>query len=271
MIFIWRHMRWAPHDMAMVSKKQNESEEACSVLIYIGKAYVIQRGGGKRQTQNHKNDTRTGECYTKQHRKQTMNIDAHIEALLFFRGEPTTITKIAELLEKTEDEIKAGLDILETKLHERGVALMRKGDEVMLATAPFASALIEKITKEELTRDLGKAGLETLSIILYRGPISRREIDYIRGVNSNFIVRNLLVRGLVEKIQGSDARSFEYQPTFELLSFLGVTDVKSLPEYEKVQEEIKKFNAAQEKPPESSTEKQESTGTQPEEIADIAS
>ena len=69
----------------------------------------------------------------------------------------------------------------------------------MLGTAPQMSATVETLTKEELMKDLGKAGLETISIILYKGPISRAEIDYIRGVQSNFILRNLLVRGLIEK------------------------------------------------------------------------
>jgi chromosome segregation and condensation protein ScpB len=69
-----------------------------------------------------------------------------------------------------------------------------------LGTVPEASELIEKIIKDELTRELGKSSLETLTIILYKSPIAKPEIDYIRGVNSNYILRNLLVRGLVEKI-----------------------------------------------------------------------
>ena len=123
---------------------------------------------------------------------------------------------------------------------------MRNGNEVMFATAPEASTLIEKITKDELTRDLGKAGLEVLSIILYKGPVARREIDYIRGVNSNFIIRNLLIRGLIEKTESKEGeRSFTYKPTFELLSYMGVSSAHELPEYEKMQAEI---TAVQENP-----------------------
>jgi segregation and condensation protein B len=102
----------------------------------------------------------------------------------------------------------------------------------MLGTAPEASALIEQLTREELSKDLGKAGLETLSIIVYKSPITRADLDYIRGVNSSFILRNLQIRGLVEKITNpADARSFLYRPTFELLQHLGVTRVEDLPEY----------------------------------------
>ena len=101
-------------------------------------------------------------------------------------------------------------------------------------------------TKEELSRDIGKAGLETLSIIIYRGPISRREIDYIRGVNSTFIIRNLLIRGLVEKVQAEkDQRSFLYKPTLELLSFLGVRNFEELPDYAAVRVELEKFMTAE--------------------------
>ena len=82
-------------------------------------------------------------------------------------------------------------------------------------------------------KDLSKATLETLSIVLYKNGATRAEIDYIRGVNSTFSLRALSVRGLVEKIQDpSDNRRFIYKPTFELLSFMGVTKVEELPEYE---------------------------------------
>lgn len=166
-----------------------------------------------------------------------------IEAILFWKGEPQSIKKLATSLAKTEEEIKAGLEILKEKVQNRGVELLWKNDEVMLGTSPKVSAIIERLTKEELVKDLGKAGLETISIIAYKGPISRAEIDYIRGVQSNFILRNLQIRGLVEKVTNpKDARSFLYRPTFELLQFLGVSKIEDLPEYEKVLEEFSKNN-----------------------------
>lgn len=173
-----------------------------------------------------------------------------LEAILFWKGEPQSIKKLATSLAKTEEEIKAGLEILKEKVQNRGVELLYKlaspnqqggNDEVMLGTSPKVSAIIERLTKEELVKDLGKAGLETISIIAYRGPISRAEIDYIRGVQSNFILRNLQIRGLVEKVTNpKDARSFLYQPTFELLQFLGISKISDLPEYEKVMAEFAK-------------------------------
>ena len=170
---------------------------------------------------------------------ENLTIDNEIEAVLFWKGEPQSIKKLAASLNKTEAEIQAGLDVLKEKIKDRGVELVTKDDEVMLGTAARHSPLIERLTKEELVRDLGRAGLETISIIAYKGPISRAEIDYIRGVQSNFILRNLLIRGLVEKVTNeADHRSFLYRPTFELLSFLGVARIEELPEYDRVKAEL---------------------------------
>lgn len=170
---------------------------------------------------------------------EEINLDSQIEAILFWKGEPVAIKKLAANLNKTEDEIRASLEILKEKIKGRGVELVFKNDEVMLGTAAKMSPLIEKLTKEELVRDLGRAGLETLSIIVYKGPISRAEIDYIRGVQSNFILRNLQIRGLVEKITNpKDARSFLYRPTFDLLSFMGISKIEDMPEYAAVQNEL---------------------------------
>jgi segregation and condensation protein B len=169
--------------------------------------------------------------------------DALIEAVLFFKGEPVSIKKLAKLIEDNEENVKSYLNTLNEKLTGRGVNLIWNNDEVMLGTSPKASALIEKITKEDLMKDLGKAGLETLSIILYKGPISRREIDYIRGVNSNFILRNLMIRGLIEKVPNeNDQRSFLYRATFELLNYIGLQKLEDLPEFEQVKKEIENFS-----------------------------
>jgi len=183
---------------------------------------------------------------------EELSLDNQIEAILFWKGEPQSIKKLAASLGKKEEEIKAGLEVLKEKIKDRGVELIfkpaRQGhsggdDEVMLGTASKLSHIIERLTKEELVRDLGKAGLETISIIAYKGPISRAEIDYIRGVQSAFILRNLQIRGLVERIDNEkDHRSFLYRPTFELLQFLGVSKIEDLPEYEKVKVEFDQNN-----------------------------
>lgn len=177
-----------------------------------------------------------------------MNLEQKIEAVLFWKSEPISVKKLASILSETEENILVAISELEKKLEERGVRLIRKNDEVTLGTAPQISELIEKITKEELSKDIGKAGMETLSTILYYGPISRRDIDYIRGVNSTFIIRNLLVRGLIEKTENEkDQRIFMYKPTFDLMAFLGITKVENLPDYEKIREEFQAFKENREK------------------------
>jgi segregation and condensation protein B len=191
---------------------------------------------------------------------ENLSLDSEIEAILFWKGEPQTIKKLAENLGKKEEEIIASLEILKEKIKDRGVELIYKDNEVMLGTAAKLAHIIERLTKEELVRDLGKAGLETISIIAYKGPISRAEIDYIRGVQSNFILRNLQIRGLVERIENEkDKRSFLYRPTFELLQFLGVSRIEDLPEYEKVKAEFEQ-NLAKE------NTNADTIGVEPEEI-----
>ena len=195
------------------------------------------------------------------HIKITMsenNLEKQIEAVLFWKGEPVSVKKLAAIFEKTEEEISAVLKLLEANLESRGIVLVTKEGEVALSTSRDVSELIEKLTKEELVKDLGKAGLETLSIIIYQGPISRAEIDYIRGVQSNFILRNLMIRGLVEKVTNpNDQRSFLYKPTFELLSFMGVTKIEDMPAFAEAKAEIESYKNAQQESSEKNEEKAE--------------
>ncbi|MCK5022028.1 MAG: SMC-Scp complex subunit ScpB [Candidatus Pacebacteria bacterium] len=171
-----------------------------------------------------------------------LSLESQIEAILFFNNEPISKKKLSTILEKELPDIENSLGILEEKLKDRGIVLLLKDDEVSLGTAPELSSLIESMRKEELNRDLGKAGLETLSIILYKGPITRAKIDYIRGVNSNFILRNLHIRGLIERIPNpDDQRSYLYTSSFKLLSFLGISKIEDLPEYSETNKELDKF------------------------------
>jgi segregation and condensation protein B len=168
-----------------------------------------------------------------------------IEAILFFKGDAVTVKELAKTLGQNESAVSAAVEEIKTGLAGRGIVLMDNVGELKLATAPSVAPIIETLIKEELHRDLGKAGLETLSIILYRGPVTRGEVDFIRGVNSQFIVRNLLVRGLVERVDNpKDRRTYLYKPTLELLSYLGIANLSELPEYEAVRSEMEAREAA---------------------------
>ncbi len=169
-------------------------------------------------------------------------LESQIEAILFWKAETISIKKLASILEKSIDEIKTALAILRESLKGRGITLIEWEDDITLGTAKEVSDIIESLNKEELSKDLGKAGLETLSIIIYQGPISRAEIDYIRGVNSQFILRNLLIRGLIDRVDNpTDQRSFLYKPSLELFSFLGISKIEDIPDFESVKADILAF------------------------------
>lgn len=176
-----------------------------------------------------------------------MSLSSKIEAILFFKAEPISLKRLSQILEESETSIKEALNDLKNSLEGRGLSLLERDSEYILGTNPEFSSIIEKLQKEELSKDLSKASLETLSIILYKGPISRSEIDFIRGVNSTFILRNLMIRGLVEKILNpKDSRSYLYKPSFETLSYLGISSVENLPDREKVLKEIESFKESTE-------------------------
>lgn len=176
----------------------------------------------------------------------SLPLDAQLEALLFWKAEPVSIKKLAALIDNDEAAVKDALKNLEERLKGRGLSLMTSGDEVTLSTSPDMGPIIENLIKEERSKDLGKAGLETLTIILYQGPISRAEIDYIRGVNSQFIIRNLLVRGLIEKVENpKDQRSYLYKATFDLLAHLGISKQEDMKDFDIIRSEIAAFSASE--------------------------
>jgi len=168
-----------------------------------------------------------------------MKIESKIEAILFWKGEPISRKKLAEILKVGQTEINESIEKLKENLKERGIVLLEKENDITLGTVPELSKLFEDLQKEELNKDLSKASLETLSIVLYKKGVTRAEIDYIRGVNSSFTLRALSVRGLIEKtIDPKDSRRYIYKPSFELLSFMGMKSVEELPDYEAVTNSI---------------------------------
>ena len=171
-----------------------------------------------------------------------MGLEQKIEAVLFYKSEPLKKSALAELLSVSQEELEVGLNSLTSSLSTRGLRIITTDTSVQLATAPEASELIESIRKDELRGDIGKAGAETLAIILYRGPLSRVDVDRIRGVNSTFIIRNLLIRGLVERRpHPTDTRQYLYAATPELFAHLGITNRESLADFSEVMNAIDSF------------------------------
>lgn len=169
-----------------------------------------------------------------------MTLESKIEAVLLFKNEPVSVAELAKWLGEKPEAVKEALSSLSQSYKERGIVLVTDGEYSSLGTHPDATALIEKLQKEELSRELGRAGLETLAIVLYKGPISRREIDHIRGVNSSFILRSLLIRGLIERVEGTE-RSYTYKATLKLLQYLGISKQEDLPEFERAFKKMEEF------------------------------
>lgn len=169
---------------------------------------------------------------------------AKLEAILFIHGEPLPAVKLGELLSVEQDELAALLGTLEERLRaaERGLMLLKDREKVQLVTKPEFHSVLEGFVKEELSEDLTPAVLETLAIISYFGPISRSRIEYQRGVNSMFILRNLLLRGLVERFPDPQhANSFLYRASLDLWKHLGLSRKEDLPEFEKFQGLLAQF------------------------------
>jgi segregation and condensation protein B len=156
---------------------------------------------------------------------------SYLEAVLFASGEPLTLRTLADVFSVSEESVVEVARALRDELAtgERGITLVEDGAKVALVSIASASEYVTHLTNEDNTRELSKASLETLTIILYHTPISRHDIDYIRGVNSQHILRTLRVRGLIETcadLQGVHGTLF--RPTCALLAHLGITSVDEL-------------------------------------------
>jgi len=175
---------------------------------------------------------------------------ANLEALLFAHGEPLSLKKIEKVLGAKEGEIQSLLSRLSDRLGEedRGIQLVTVGDKVQLVTKPVFGKILQDFVKEELSEDLTPASLEALAIITYLGPVSRNRIEYLRGVNSMFILRSLRLRGLVERVQDpASPNSYLYEPSFELVRHLGVKRKEDLPDYEKLRSTLERMETEPEK------------------------
>lgn len=170
---------------------------------------------------------------------------AQLEALLFAAGEAMPKKRLASIIGVSADLLTLAVDALRADLTSRGLTLIETDDAVEIRTSPEAADLIKKLRENELSRDLGKAGLEALAIVLYRGSATRGEIDWVRGVNSSATVRSLLLRGLIERTEdASDRRRARYIPTVDALAHLGVGKREELPSFEEFSSALAERDAA---------------------------
>lgn len=161
-----------------------------------------------------------------------------LEALLFVAAEPVLPAQLAAALETTTTEIEQGLRVLEESLQTRGLRLQRHAGRIQLTTAPEFAELIERFLGLEATTRLSRAALETLSIIAYQQPVTRPQVDAIRGVNSDGMMKSLLSKGLIQETGRTDGpgRPILYSTTPEFLQHFGINSVRDLPPLELPQE-----------------------------------
>lgn len=155
-----------------------------------------------------------------------------LETVLFIGAQPFSIKKLGDLLELSANDIESAIADLEERLRESALMVQRLENEVQLVTRPEFSEVAKKVAKNEAQGELTRAALEALTILAYRGPLTRPELEQIRGVQSSMILRNLMLRGLVEEKEDTRLGQSLYQVTFDFVRHLGLSSLEELPQYE---------------------------------------
>jgi len=162
-----------------------------------------------------------------------------IEAVLFAVGDPISVKKLSGIIGESVEAVEQALSVLKEKymLPSSGLHIIEHESGVQLTTKPEVSSVIENLVKTEVHDSLTPATLETLSLVTYLGPISKSSLEYIRGVNSSFTLRNLLIRGLVERVpHPKKTNAYMYRPTSDLIRHIGIEKKEDLPDFAKYQE-----------------------------------
>ncbi|HSK66201.1 MAG TPA: SMC-Scp complex subunit ScpB [Anaerolineales bacterium] len=171
-------------------------------------------------------------------------LSVQVEAMLFVAAEPVTPAQLAAALDVAISVVERGLNELDASLAGRGVRLQRHAGRVQLTTAPELAELIERFLGLEATSHLSRAALETLAIIAYQQPVTRPQIDSIRGVNSDSMMKSLLNKGLILESGRADGpgRPILYSTTPEFLQHFGLSSILEMPPLAKPDEEEEAHN-----------------------------
>lgn len=160
-----------------------------------------------------------------------LTLAARIEAMLFVSAEPVPVAQLAAALDVTSSVVERGLKELEDALQTRGLRLQRHAGRVQLTTTPELAWLVERFLGLEATTHLSRAALETLAIIALQQPVTRPQVDAIRGVNSDSMMKSLLSKGLIQETGRTDGpgRPILYSTTPEFLQHFGLNSIAELP------------------------------------------
>ena len=167
-------------------------------------------------------------------------LTSKIQSILFVSGKSLSAKEIAKILEEDLQQVQTALEDLVNLHNDTGIVLLRSNGGYMFATNSKNSTDVKNFLNAELREKLTDATVETLAIIAYRQPISRSEIEAIRGVNCQYSLRHLLIRGLIQKtLNPNDARQLLYETTMEFLQHMGISSIKELPDWNNLVEKIK--------------------------------
>ena len=157
-----------------------------------------------------------------------------IEAILFVSGEPMQLGAVARALEVTELEVSAAADELASDYdyNRRGICLKRFGSHIQLSTRPDYAPQIEKLLQPIQKQSLSQAALETLAVVAYKQPVTRLDIEAVRGVKCDYSVQSLMNKGLIEEVGRKETlgRPILYGTTDAFLSHFGLTSLEDLPQ-----------------------------------------
>jgi len=175
-------------------------------------------------------------CFIREGAKKVQpNELAHIiEAILFVAGEPVSLEDLIKALDVTEVELRAALDRLESEydFNRRGIRLNRFGSHVQLATraefAPYVERLLQPVQKQSLSQK----AMETLAVVAYRQPVTKGDIEAVRGMKCDYSVQSLVNKGLIEEVGRKDAlgRPILYGTTDKFLEHFGISSLAELPQ-----------------------------------------
>lgn len=171
--------------------------------------------------------------------KDIRTIKLILESLLFVATEATAISRLADIMGVSVEETEVALQDLESDFQCRGFRLQRHKNMVQLVTAPEAASYVERFLGLDLSGKLSVAALEALGIIAYRQPVTRAQIEAIRGVNCDGVLRTLLSYGLIEECGRLEqaGRPILYGTTFQFLQHFGLTGCDELPPLEEARGE----------------------------------
>jgi segregation and condensation protein B len=158
-------------------------------------------------------------------------LDAVLEALLFTATEPLSIAQLAAAAgDVPAADVRAALEILEARL-QAGIRLSAADGSYRLVTAPEAAKLVQNYLDDSQRQDLSRPAMETLAIVAYKGPLTKSQIEAIRGVSSEAMLRGLLGRGLITEAGRSSepGRPQLYGVSHAFLQHFGLTSAKDLP------------------------------------------